>query len=142
MIDPDVIRAKINSIQNCLQRIYQKVEGEEEWFYDLDRQDIVVLNLQRAVQLAIDIAAHVVAAEKMGCSSSLKELFVLLERNRVLSHQLSTQMGKMVGFRNVAVHDYQIIDPDILAAIIRNHLGELEAFNGSMIRYVEQRFSH
>jgi uncharacterized protein YutE (UPF0331/DUF86 family) len=37
-------------------------------------------------------------------------------------------MVAMVGFRNIAVHEYAVLDPAILRAIVDKHLPDLEAF--------------
>ena len=38
----------------------------------------------------------------------------------------------MVGFRNIAVHDYDRIDLDILKMILRDRLGDLEQLGRSI----------
>ena len=37
-------------------------------------------------------------------------------------------MQAMVGFRNIAVHDYQAINIEIVRAIVEHHLEDLAAF--------------
>lgn len=66
MVDQDILLAKIASIQKCLERIRRVTGGNCDSLDDPDVQDIFVLNLQRAVQAAIDLAAHQVADEKIG----------------------------------------------------------------------------
>ena len=65
MVDMDVLVEKVNSIQNYLKRIYDTVGKDINSVESLDVQDIVVLNLQRAVQLVIDMAFHVASSEKL-----------------------------------------------------------------------------
>ena len=125
MTNRAVLIEKINSIQNCLKRIHDTIKGNLESLYNLDTQDIVVLNLQRAVQLVIDIASNVISTEKLGIPQSLKDVFLILERNKILNNDISKKMQKMVGFRNIAVHDYQAIDPEILKSIISLHLKDI-----------------
>jgi len=128
MIDRDVLIEKTNSIQNCMQRIHDTVKGDVTRLSDLDIQDIVVLNLQRAVQLIIDMASYIVSMERLGMPQSLKELFQILEKNQYIAPELSVKMQKMVGFRNIAVHDYQAIDLNILKSIVSLHLKDVEEF--------------
>jgi len=59
MIDKDVALAKIDSIQRCLKRIKNVTGFDPESLEHLDTQEIVILNLQRAIQSSIDLAAHV-----------------------------------------------------------------------------------
>ncbi len=113
MIDNDIIYAKVGNIQNCLKRIEQATHLEPDALDEFDAQDIFVLNLQRAVQATIDLAAHIVAAEGLGLPDNLKANFTLLGQADILSPTLTRQMEAMVGFRNIAVHNYQDLDINI-----------------------------
>jgi len=135
MVNQDVVLEKIKQIQNCLKRIQEKTKGDPQSLESLDIQDIFVLNLQRAIQSVLDLAAHVVADEGLGLPSDLKENFLLLEKAKIIDKQLSQKMQKMVGFRNIAVHDYAALDPAILKSIFENNLPDLEAFYTAVINF-------
>jgi len=49
MPDPDVVLAKVAAVQRCLKRIQETTMLEPERLDDIDKQDIFVLNLQRAI---------------------------------------------------------------------------------------------
>jgi uncharacterized protein YutE (UPF0331/DUF86 family) len=89
MADPDIIYAKIGNIQNCLRRIRQVTNLDPAALDGFDAQDIFVLNLQRAVQAAIDLAAHIVASEELGLPDSLRANFTLLEHAGILEPRLA-----------------------------------------------------
>jgi uncharacterized protein YutE (UPF0331/DUF86 family) len=128
MIDKDIILAKVDNIQNCLKRIQDVTRLDPASLDNQDTQDIFVLNLQRATQTTIDLAAHVIASEGFGLPSSLREYFRLLEKAGLLSAPLARKMEAMVGFRNIAVHAYQRLDLRILKAILQDHLSDIEDF--------------
>ncbi|MAE70426.1 MAG: transcriptional regulator [Gemmatimonadetes bacterium] len=128
MLDRDLVVEKSASIDRCITRIRKVTGGDPRALEGLDVEDICVLNLQRAVQTTIDLASHWVAAENLGVAKTLKETFSLLEQAGRLQPDLAERLRKMVGFRNIAVHDYQKISPQILGKIVRLHLGNLEAF--------------
>jgi uncharacterized protein YutE (UPF0331/DUF86 family) len=128
MVDRDILLAKIASIRKCLERIRTVTSGTSESLDDPNIQDIFVLNLQRAVQAAIDLAAHLVADEKIGLPTNLKENFALLESRQMIDASLSRRLQAMVGFRNIAVHDYQQLDLVILKSILEHRLGDLDEF--------------
>lgn len=117
MPDKDIVLAKANSIQRCLKRIKVVTKLNPVTLDDLDTQDIFILNLQRAVQSAIDLATHIIASEGLGISDTIKGNFELLEKAGVIGKGLSKKMQSMVGFRNIAVHDYQNINVEILKTI-------------------------
>jgi uncharacterized protein YutE (UPF0331/DUF86 family) len=133
MIDQDIVFAKIANIHSCLKRIQAVTHMDPDSLDDLDTQDIFVLNLQRAAQSAIDLAAHLIAAEGLGLPSSLREYFTILERSKILPAGLARKMEAMVGFRNIAVHAYQDLDVMILKAILMDHLTDLDAYTRTVL---------
>ncbi len=124
----DVLLAKLANIQHALQRIRNVTGGDPDAIDDIDVQDIVVLNLQRAIQAAIDLASWYISRNRLGLPETLKAHFALLQNNGVIDPALGRNLEAMVGFRNIAVHEYQQLDPDIIKNILRNHLTDLETF--------------
>ncbi len=128
MID-DVIINKIETIKRCINRIHEEYLGfEDEFYQNYTKQDSIVLNLERLSQATIDISTHIIRVEKLGIPKTSREVFVLLEENKIVSKEISHSMQKMVGFRNLAVHDYQNLNLDIVVAIVVNHLIDFENF--------------
>jgi uncharacterized protein YutE (UPF0331/DUF86 family) len=128
MPDKDIVLAKTASIQKCLKRIKDVTGLNPDSLDNLNVQDIFILNLQRAVQSAIDLATHVVASEGLGISDTVKGNFAFLEKEGILGKRLAKKMQSMVGFRNIAIHDYQSIKVEILKSILSEHLKDLEDF--------------
>ncbi len=135
MPDKDIVLAKVASIQKCLRRIRDITGLKPDALDDIDKQDIFVLNLQRSVQSAIDLATHIVASEGMGVPETIKDSFARLADAGIIGKILSHKMQSMAGFRNIAVHDYQAINPDILKAILTKHLPDIEEFYTAVIEY-------
>ncbi|MHB8829065.1 MAG: type VII toxin-antitoxin system HepT family RNase toxin [Syntrophales bacterium] len=133
--DRDVVLAKAAAIGRCLRRIRETTGGDPARLEEIDKQDIFVLNLQRAIQAAIDLAAHIVAAEGLGLPETVRENFVLLQKAGVLSTECGGKLEKMVGFRNIAIHNYQALDGAILRAILCEHLGDLEEFSTMVLKH-------
>ncbi|KIM13248.1 MAG: hypothetical protein KU38_00895 [Sulfurovum sp. FS08-3] len=128
MID-DVIINKIETIKRCIKRIHEEYVGfEDEFYQNYTKQDSIILNLERLSQATIDISTHIIRVEKFGIPKTSREVFVLLEENKILSKEISHSMQKMVGFRNLAVHDYQNLNLDIVVAIVINHLKDFDIF--------------
>lgn len=125
----DVILNKIQTIEKCLGRIREEYVGYEDIFEEnYTKQDSVILNLERASQATIDIATHIVKVKSLGLPNTSRELFDLLLEHNIISEKSSQQMKGMVGFRNIAVHDYQNINLAIVAAIVEEHLSDFEVF--------------
>ena len=136
MVDQDVVAEKVASLLRCIQRIRDVTRGDPNSVLDLDIQDVVVLNLQRASQQSIDLATHVIADLKLGLPATLKENFILLRDAKIIDADLAEKLSHMVGFRNVAVHNYRAINAQVIRAIITKHLGDFEDFCDRIVALV------
>ena len=133
MVERDVVLGKLAIIDRCTRRIREVRSERRSELQPLDVEEIVILNLQRAVQAAIDLAAHVVAAEGYGLPDSLAGTFSLLEQRGVIGADLAERLRRMVGFRNIVVHDYRVIDPRIVDSIVENSMTDLRAFASQVL---------
>lgn len=124
----DVLLAKLASIERCVARIRQVTHGDPGSVRNLDVQEIVLLNLQRAIQATVDLAAHYLASRAWGLPDSLKQNFTILEQQGILDTELAGRLRAMVGFRNIAVHEYQALDLAILEEVVASHLADFERF--------------
>ena len=137
MVDRDVVLAKAATVDRCVARVAEVRSRPAGALLPVDIEDVVVLNVTRAVQAAADLAAHVVTAEGYGLPDSLAASFTLLEKHGVIDADLATCMRQAIGFRNVAVHAYEAVDPHIVEAIATHHVGDLRRFAAAMLaRYV------
>ena len=130
----EVLLNKAATIERCLKRVreeYQAMEGRLD--SDQTRQDAIVLNLLRTAEAAIDAAMHLVRIRRLGIPQQSRDAFRLLEENGILDPQLGQRMQAMVGFRNIAVHDYQQISLPILKSILDHHLEDFSTFVRSML---------
>lgn len=135
MAADNVVLNKTAAMERCIKRVLEEYQGfEKELLDNFTKQDSVILNLERLCQAAIDLAAHLVRVNKFGIPQDNRELFQLLEQNRFISNQLSKNLQAMVGFRNLAVHDYQELNLDIVQGIIKNNLVDFQAFSKIAIR--------
>lgn len=134
MVERDVVLAKVATIDRCLRRI----EETRDPARDLDPQDaedIVELNLLRAVQAGVDLAGHVVATEDLGLPSKLADNFTLLERQGLITSDLADHLRRMAGYRNVAVHEYAEVDPEVVESIVTNRLGDLRELSRRILSH-------
>lgn len=123
----EVLMQKLASIDRCVSQVRRFVGGDLDRLRDQLVQDAVVLNLQRACEQAIDAASRVVSIHRLGIPADGAEAFSILERAGLLDATLTARMRAMVGFRNIAVHQYQVLDQAVLRAIVEGHLGDFEA---------------
>lgn len=131
----DVVLGKVEVIERCVRRV-REVHADDPVAFrgDLTRQESVLLNLQRACEAAIDLAMHLVRVDRLGLPKASREAFDLLEGAGTLPADLARALRGMVGFRNVAVHDYRRLDLDVVESIVARHLDDLLAFTRIAVR--------
>jgi uncharacterized protein YutE (UPF0331/DUF86 family) len=128
-MDREVIEQKLESLRRCLQRVAEKCPSDPATLgRDPDLQDIVTLNLTRAVQLCVDLGAHLIADLDVPPPDTMGQTFDALARAGVISERLALQLKKAVGFRNIAVHHYEEIDWTIVHRIALHHLNDFTEF--------------
>lgn len=122
-MDSFLITEKLESLRRCIARVEEKrVTQLDELLRDPDRQDILVLNLTRAVQLCVDIASHIISQSGQRVPTTMGETFQSLSAMGTLNAETAEQLRRAIGFRNIAVHNYDAIDWAIVLAISTKQL--------------------
>jgi uncharacterized protein YutE (UPF0331/DUF86 family) len=131
----DVVLNKAATIERCLQRVLNEYAGDKHNLVaNQTKQDAIILNLQRACESAIDLAMYVVSQRKLGVPQDSRDAFTLLQTAGVLPADLATRMQHMVGFRNVAVHEYTRLNLDVVHAIITKQLEDFRTFSSTIVK--------
>ncbi|MDB3957871.1 DUF86 domain-containing protein [Opitutales bacterium] len=126
-----VIASKLESLRKCLDRIeLKKPQNLEDLIRDIDTQDIIALNLERSVQLCVDIANHILSSLDDSPAMSMAESFERLSAKEIIPLELARNLRRAVGFRNLSVHAYDKIDWQLVWNILEGDLMDL-------VRYLE-----
>lgn len=131
----DVILNKINAIERCMNRVKVVYANNPDNLKDFTKQDSIILNIQRACESSIDLAMHIVADQRLGLPQSSRDAFDMLQEHSVIDEDTAKRLKAMVGFRNIAVHDYQTINLDILKQIVVNHLSDFTVFTKQVLNF-------
>ena len=119
----------LNCCGDAFQRMKDKTPSSAGALIDdADLQDIICINLERAVQICVDPASHIIAESDVPAPGSMGESFEQLRKLDMISDELAARMKKAAGFRNVAVPAYQEINWEIVYAIITTRLKDFVEF--------------
>ena len=134
MVD-DVLLNKAATIERCVGRARDEYFRDPDTFAtDLTRQDAAILNIQRACEAALDMGQHLVRRDRLGVPQSARDVFALLARAGAIETGLAEEPQRMVGFRNIAVHDYQKLQLPITVAIIETHLDGFLRYSSALLQ--------
>lgn len=121
----DVLLNKAATIERSVARAREEYARDPASFAtDYTRQDAAILNIQRACEAALDMGQHLIRRERLGLPQSARDVFTLLAQAGWIPAELAEALKRMIGFRNIAVHDYQALQLPITVAIITKHLDE------------------
>lgn len=127
MTDPDLIKKKLAQIETYLREL-TTLASIDALGSDLREERFIEHTLQLAIQAALDVASHIVSDERLGEPRTNRELFDLLARAGWLDGELAETLRRMVGFRNVLVHGYDVVNLEIVRDIVEHRLVDLEGF--------------
>ena len=131
----DVLINKATAIERCVARAREEYAADPAGFAsNFTRQDAAILNIQRACEATLDMGLHIIRRERLGVTQSARDTFTLLEQAGWITSTVAEQMRRMVGFRNVAVHDYQALQLPITLNILTQHLDDFLRFSEQMLR--------
>ena len=130
----DVLINKAASIERCVKRAREEYDRDPATFNtDFTRQDAAILNIQRACEAALDMGQHLIRREKLGVPQSARDVFTLLAQGGWIEPTLADALKRMVGFRNIAVHEYQTLQLPITVSIIQKHLVEFLQYSEALL---------
>lgn len=139
-MDRNLIPQKLESLRRSIHRVQISSPSTVVALgLDFDAQDIVTLNLTRAVQLAVDIGTHIVVKVEGKAPTTMGETFDLLSHAGVISADLAARLRKAVGFRNIAVHNYEAINWEIVFSIVNERLGDFKKFAQAVDHWLSQQ---
>lgn len=134
MPDRDLTGTKLQSLRRCLDRIVSHTpKNVDALIADYDSQDIIALNLQRAVQLCVDIGSHIIGENRWNAPETMAGVFPVLARHSVISPDLANRLQRAVGFRNISVHEYHEVDWSRVYRIITEDLEDFRAFGRAIL---------
>lgn len=124
----DILYNKMEIIERCLMRVKEVYNENPDNLKDYTKQDSIVLNIQRAVEASIDIAMYIVSEKKLGIPKNSRDAFEVLEHNEIINDDMLNKLKNMIGFRNIAVHNYQKLNLEIIQKIIESNLEDFSEF--------------
>ena len=131
MVDRDLVLRKLSELETYLGQLaaYRDIDLAA-YRSDWKTQRIIERTLHLAIEACMDVADHLVADRRLRVPETGAETFDVLGEAKILPLVLAEALAKMVGFRNILVHDYARLDPVIVLRILGTDLQDLKAVSG------------
>jgi len=127
VIKREVLRKRLNKLDEYLQILYglQKY-SLEEFLSEPEHYASVERFLHMAIETTIDMGSHVVSELGLGEVNWYSDIATIMEEKGYISAELREKWIRIVGFRNVLVHQYIEVDRKIVYDVLQNKLSDLE----------------
>jgi uncharacterized protein YutE (UPF0331/DUF86 family) len=133
MVDRDLVLRRLANLDTYLGQLqpFRTVDAAS-YRQDWKTQRIVERTLHLAIETCMDVADHVVADRRLRVPETGAESFEILAEAGLLPAELGKALASMVGFRNILVHDYARLDPEIVIRVLRTDLSDVERFRDAV----------
>lgn len=141
MINKELIRAKIESIQCDLARLQEfSSMSFDTVAKDWKAYSVVKLLLMEIIGRAIDCNQHIISeSEGVDIASPLdyRQTFLRLEEMGILPQSFAEEIAKSAGFRNAIVHGYNNLDRELVYRSIGDALSQYTTYCGYLLSYLK-----
>ena len=126
MVRSEVIRKRLNKLDDYL-KILEGIKeySFEEFVSDPERYGSAERFLQLSIEILNDIGNHIIADEELGMINWQSDIPEILYKNNYISNKLNLNWKKIIGFRNILVHDYLDIDRKIVFSVMQYNLKDI-----------------
>ena len=138
MVDRTLILRKLSNLEAYLDQIqeYQDI-SLDAYMNEWKTQRIIERTLQMMIETCSDIAGHIISDQKYRVPTGYADTFKVLQENQILNHSLAVSLSKMAKFRNVVVHDYDVVDGEIVMGILKKNLSDFTRFKDAVLAFLK-----
>ena len=127
MVRPEIIRKRLNKLDEYLSILDKLSQVSREAFNSQPQlYGSVERFLHLAIETVLDMGNHLIADENLGVVNHYGDIPAILADEEIINADLAHRWIKMIGFRNILVHDYLDIDRDVVYDVLQNQLTDIE----------------
>ena len=137
MINPDIIKERLQKIDENLKILAKLKKVSKEKFKS--HPEIFKLAercLEVSIQALLDIAHHIIAANNMTRPRDNKDALAIIAGQKIIPSTFAKRIEPMVGLRNILVHEYLKIDPELIYSHLQN-LQDFREFQKHILVYLK-----
>ncbi|MBS3933964.1 MAG: DUF86 domain-containing protein [Truepera sp.] len=137
MTRPEVLRRRIAHLEANL-RVLRGLTAYtlDDFLASPERYGAAERFLQLAIEAVNDMAAHLAADEDWGSFERTRDLVEIFYRRGLVDQELAERWRRMIGFRNLLVHEYLELDRRRVYRVLQENLGYLEALSRVFVRFL------
>jgi uncharacterized protein YutE (UPF0331/DUF86 family) len=117
-----IIQRRLSVLEEAVMNLEQlKALSKEDFWGDFRNYGAAERFLQIAIEMLSDVGNHVIASRNLGAVDTMTDVPCRLNEHKLISTVLCDEWIKMVGFRNIIVHDYVILNRSIMYDVVSTY---------------------
>lgn len=134
----DVIEGRLAKIDEAIAVIERALAAGPDLSGDVLKLYAAEHALQLAIEASLDVGSHIIAGEGWQRPATYSEVFSTLGKRGVLPEEFARRIGRMAGLRNLLVHEYMEINPDLLLQALSD-VEDFRTFSAHVLAYLRSR---
>jgi uncharacterized protein YutE (UPF0331/DUF86 family) len=91
-----------------------------------------------AIEACVDISNHIISVKGFRRPMDYNDVFLVLEKNKLINKDFSYRLQEMAKFRNVLVHGYALVDRSKLFKIAKEDVKDIVQFVKVFLKVINQ----
>jgi len=120
---------KFELIDECTERLFSIKKDNpslKKYRNSWKDKDAAERNLQKVIEAIIDVGKMAISEKKMREPGNNREVFLILEENKLFPSEFIPLIDRMIGMRNIIVHSYDRIDDEIVYGVLKKNLNDIK----------------
>lgn len=138
MVDKNLILRKLSELEEYQTQIeeYKKITVKE-YRNDWKIQRIIERTLQLMIEICVDISHHIISDRKYRVPTGYSDTFLVLFEQGLVDEKLFITLQQMAKFRNILVHNYEKVDPEIIVSLVKNNLNDFSLYRDAILEILK-----
>ena len=137
MVDRELVLRRVAALDVYLGQLAEARQVEPAAYTnDWRAQRILERTFHLAIEVCMDLADHIIADRALPVPGTAAEAFLVLAREGIVNGDLANALARMVGFRNLLVHDYLRLDPRRVLELATTGVADVEQFRDRVLQLV------
>ncbi|MGC9104000.1 MAG: type VII toxin-antitoxin system HepT family RNase toxin [Candidatus Methanodesulfokora sp.] len=133
---PPGVKARIERFWIAIEKLKRLSGTSFDDFRSGDMLDIAERNFQVAIEAIINVREHLISQKGWRIPKSYRDVALILHEARVIDRKLYKFLDKAIILRNIIIHNYIYLNPEILYKNVKNY-EKINDIMKSIIGYME-----
>ena len=137
MVRPEIIRKRLNKLDEYLAILENaRRYSWEEFVADPERYGSVERFLHLSLEALQDMGNHIIADLELGVVDRSRDIPEIFANQRWIDETMKDTWIRMIGLRNILVHDYLELDRGIVYEILQHRLDDLKQVRDVFVQFL------